>query len=55
MRHAEGRFSGARGLSIYYQYWIPETVPKALLLIAHGAGEHSARYRGLAGYCTEGG
>ena len=55
MRHAEGRFSGARGLSIYYQYWIPETPPKALLLIAHGAGEHSARYRRLAGYCNASG
>jgi alpha-beta hydrolase superfamily lysophospholipase len=55
VRHAEGRFSGAVGLSIYYQYWIPETPPKALLLIAHGAGEHSARYRRLAGYCNESG
>ncbi len=51
--HAEGKFSGARGLSIYYQYWIPQLTPKALLLLVHGAGEHSARYRRLAGFFNE--
>lgn len=52
MIQTEGRFSGARGLSIYYQYWTPETAPRALLLVVHGAGEHSARYRELARYFT---
>jgi alpha-beta hydrolase superfamily lysophospholipase len=52
VRQAEGRFSGARGLSIYYQYWTPETAPRALLLVVHGAGEHSARYQQLARYFT---
>jgi alpha-beta hydrolase superfamily lysophospholipase len=55
MRHVEGKFGGARGLSIYYQYWIPQVTPKALLLLSHGAGEHSARYRRLAGFFNESG
>jgi alpha-beta hydrolase superfamily lysophospholipase len=52
MRHSEGRFTGARARSIYFQCWEPETVPTAVLLTAHGAGEHSARYRNLARYFT---
>ena len=52
MIQTEGRFSGARGLSIYYQYWTPETAPRALLLVVLGSGEHCARYRELARYFT---
>lgn len=53
MRHTEGKFRGHRGLSIYFQYWEPETAPGALLLVVHGAGEHSARYQRLAQYFTD--
>jgi alpha-beta hydrolase superfamily lysophospholipase len=52
MRWTEGKLNGARGLSVYFQVWQPETPPKAVLLIVHGAGEHSARYQPLARYCT---
>jgi alpha-beta hydrolase superfamily lysophospholipase len=52
VKHTEGKFAGAGGLSVYYQYWTPETAPKAVLLLVHGAGEHSGRYRPLAGYFT---
>lgn len=52
MRETQGKFSGARGLSICYRYWVPETVPRALLLLVHGAGEHSARYQQFARYFT---
>jgi alpha-beta hydrolase superfamily lysophospholipase len=52
MRQSEGRFTGAGNLSVFYQYWIPETAPKALLLLVHGAGEHSGRYLQLARYFT---
>lgn len=52
MKHTDGTFSGARGLSIYYQYWAPEVTPKALLLLVHGAGEHCNRYEDLARYFT---
>ena len=52
MKHTEGKLAGARNLSVYYQYWTPESAPKALLLLVHGAGEHSDRYRPLARYFT---
>ena len=48
MKHSDGRFTGAGGRSIYFQCWEPEAAPRAVLLVAHGAGEHSARYQPLA-------
>jgi len=50
MSHSEGTFEGAGGRSIFYQYWRPESEPRAVLLVAHGAAEHSGRYAGFAAY-----
>ena len=50
MKQLQGTFGGARGHLIHYQYWIPETAPRALLLLVHGAGEHCDRYQRLAGF-----
>lgn len=50
MIHSEDRFTGIGGRSIYWQSWAPESTPRALLLVSHGLGEHSARYRSLARY-----
>jgi alpha-beta hydrolase superfamily lysophospholipase len=44
MRHEEHRFSGAGGVEIYRQSWLPENEPRAVLVIAHGISEHSGRY-----------
>jgi acylglycerol lipase len=52
MKHSDGRFAGAGGHSIYFQCWEPDAAPRAMILVAHGAGEHSARYRPLAQYFT---
>ncbi len=52
MKRSDGRFTGAGDHSIYFQCWEPEAASRALILIAHGAGEHSARYRLLAQYFT---
>jgi alpha-beta hydrolase superfamily lysophospholipase len=52
MNHCDGRFTGAEERSIYYQYWEPEAAPRAVLLVAHGAGEHGARYQPLAQFFT---
>lgn len=52
MKHSDGRFTGAGGRSIYFQCWEPEVAPAAVLLLAHGAGEHSARYQHLAQFFT---
>jgi alpha-beta hydrolase superfamily lysophospholipase len=55
MQHREDTLAGAAGHSIYFQYWMPEQAPRALLLVVHGAGEHSARYAELAAsFCAAG-
>lgn len=56
MRHRESQFTGAAGKLVYTQTWLPDTPqtqPKALLLVVHGAGEHSGRYTHLAQYFCE--
>lgn len=49
VRHEEGRFEGAGGIGIYWQAWLPEEEPRSLVLLAHGAAEHSGRYEWTAG------
>ncbi len=44
MKHEEGLFKGVRDAKIYYQDWLPEGEPRAVLLIVHGLAEHSGRY-----------
>jgi acylglycerol lipase len=43
-RHEEGRFKGEAGLEIYWQAWLPEGEPRAVVVLAHGASEHGGRY-----------
>jgi alpha-beta hydrolase superfamily lysophospholipase len=50
MPHREGSFKGLKGLNIYYQRWLPDGAPRAILLVAHGFGEHSGRYQNLVDY-----
>ncbi|MBM4446382.1 MAG: alpha/beta hydrolase [Chloroflexi bacterium] len=50
MKHKEGKFKGYEGLTIYYQCWLPDKSPKAVLLVAHGLAEHSGRYKNLVNY-----
>jgi len=52
MKQQEGYFSD-RDQSIYYQYWLPESPPRAVMLIAHGLNEHCGRYEHLAAYFTD--
>jgi len=60
MKHHEGYFKSVRDTNIYYQYWLPEDEPKAILLIVHGLAEHSGRYMNVvnhfvpAGYAVYG-
>ena len=44
MKHQEGFFKGVRDVNIYYQCWLPEGEPRAVLLIVHGLAEHCGRY-----------
>lgn len=50
MKHKEGRFKGLKNFSLYYQRWLPDGSPKAVLLVAHGLAEHSGRYKNLVNY-----
>jgi acylglycerol lipase len=43
----EGTFAGAGGVEIYWQAWEGES-PRATLVLAHGAAEHSGRYAHVA-------
>jgi acylglycerol lipase len=42
--YQEGRFNGEGGLEIYWQAWLPDGEPRAVVVLAHGASEHSGRY-----------
>ncbi len=44
MKHFEGNFEGIDGTKLYYQAWLPDGEPKAVIQIVHGFGEHSGRY-----------
>ena len=50
MKHQEGSFKGVRNADIYYQCWLPDQDPKAVLFIVHGLGEHSGRYVNVVGH-----
>jgi acylglycerol lipase len=40
----EGWLEGAGGVQLFYQGWLPQAGPRAVILICHGFGEHSGRY-----------
>jgi len=44
MEHVDGRLGGVGGVEIAWQAWLPDGAPRAVVVIAHGAGEHSGRY-----------
>jgi len=50
MKHQEGFFKGVRDANIYFQSWLPESEPKAVLLIVHGLAEHSGRYMNIVNH-----
>jgi len=50
--HRDGTFAGTGGPSIFWQAWLPEGPPRGIVVIAHGAGEHSGRYAHVADRLT---
>ena len=50
MQHMEGTFKGSKGHNLYYQCWLPDTKPRAVLLVVPGLAEHSGRYTNLVNY-----
>lgn len=50
MNHKEGALKDNRNSHIFYQYWLPEEDPRAILQIVHGLGEHSSRYMNVVNH-----
>jgi len=48
MKHREIGVEGIGGVRLFGQAWLPEAVPSAVVVVAHGLGEHSSRYQWLA-------
>ena len=44
MKQVNGFFRGQEGFNLYYQGWLPEQNPQAIIFIIHGLAEHSGRY-----------
>jgi alpha-beta hydrolase superfamily lysophospholipase len=44
MEHREGRFRGLEDVELYYQSWLPDGDPRAILLVVVGFAEHGGRY-----------
>lgn len=49
MRHIEETFIGCKDVQIFWQAWLPEPPGdiRAVVVVAHGFGEHSGRYQNL--------
>lgn len=49
MRYREFKATGIGGIDLYAQGWLPETAPRAVIVVSHGLAEHGGRYETLAG------
>jgi len=48
MQQKEGNFKGTGNFNLYWRCWLPDGQVKAIILVAHGLGEHISRYNNLA-------
>ncbi len=55
MTRSERNFDGVGGVRIVYDVWTPESPPRAVVVLAHGLGEHARRYDHVAQRFGEGG
>ncbi|MCX6007607.1 MAG: lysophospholipase [Chloroflexi bacterium] len=47
MQQKEGQFKGTGNFTLYWRCWLPDGQPKAVIVVAHGLGEHISRYDNL--------
>ncbi|MBN1690586.1 MAG: lysophospholipase [Dehalococcoidia bacterium] len=47
MNQKEGHFKGTDNFNLYWRCWLPDGQVKAVILVAHGLGEHISRYNNL--------
>jgi acylglycerol lipase len=50
VQHTEGVFSGCNNCNLYWQAWLPDRLPVAILIVVHGIAEQSGRYSNLVNY-----
>lgn len=50
MKRLEGILKNTRHLNLYYQGWLPEGEPRAVLVLVHGLAEHSGRYTNVVSH-----
>jgi alpha-beta hydrolase superfamily lysophospholipase len=55
MQHIEFTQQASDGIQFYFQSWMPETPPKAVICLVHGLGEHSGRYAHVAAALNDAG
>jgi alpha-beta hydrolase superfamily lysophospholipase len=48
VNHSSAFLEGQGGRRIFWQAWAPETTARAVVVLVHGAGEHSGRYEHVA-------
>ena len=48
MEAVQGTFSSEDGVQLFFREWLPTRTPRALVVLAHGGGEHSGRYQHVA-------
>jgi alpha-beta hydrolase superfamily lysophospholipase len=53
--HASGSLNGAGQVPIFWQSWTPAGDARGVIVIVHGAGEHSGRYEHVAQALTDDG
>ncbi len=50
MSHLESTFGFAKRKSLFYQAWLPDVPPKAVIILVHGLADHSGRYGNVVDY-----
>jgi alpha-beta hydrolase superfamily lysophospholipase len=55
MQHQTSVLKAADGILLHTESWLPETTPRAVVLFAHGIGEHIGRYPHVAAAFVEAG
>jgi len=50
MIHQDGFIRGIRDARMYYQSWLPDGDPRAVLIVVHGLAEHCGRYMNLVNH-----
>ncbi len=53
MRRSRGTVSCKTNRRVFYQYWLPDRRPRALVLLVHGLAEHGGRYGHVGQYLVD--